>query len=91
MAILAVLFCTANFAYSKPAMPQEAKALIIKFSLAMAVVFIASVLLTLGLSLYNKFFVKSHIKDIEEKKDSLQSPKDKDEAILSFITKNRLK
>jgi hypothetical protein len=67
------------------------KSMITKFSLAMAGVVVFSVVITVGLSLYNKFFVPSQIKDYKLSKDSLRSPSDKDEAVMMFITKNRLK
>lgn len=89
MAILAVFLCTANFAHA--ALPAEIKTVAVKFTLAMFGVVLFSVLITVGLSLYNRFFVSSHIKDYKLNRDSLRTPKDKDEAIMMFITKNRLK
>jgi hypothetical protein len=91
MISLAVLFSTADLAYAKPSFPPEAKALVVKFSLAMIGVFVFSVLIMILLSLYNKFFVSPQLTNFEEKKDSLRSFEDKDEAILNFVTKNRLK
>ncbi len=90
-AFLVVLFCTANFAYSRPALPPEIKTLAVKFTLAIFAVVLFTIVISVGLSLYNKFFVAPDIKDYKLNKDSLRTPKDIDEAIMMFITKNRLK
>ena len=50
-----------------------------------------SLILYFGLALYNKFFVDEQIKDFRLRKDSLRTPSDKDEAIMMFIAKNKLK
>lgn len=90
-AILVVFFSTANFAYALPSLPQEVKTIAVKFTLAMLGVILFSIVISVGLSLYNRFFVPNVIKDYKLNKDSLRTPKDKDEAIMMFITKNRLK
>ena len=90
IAILAVFLCTANFAYAV-SIPPEVKTIAVKFSLAMFGVVLFSILISIGLSLYNRFFVSAQIKDYKLNKDSLRTPKDKDEAIMMFITKNRLR
>lgn len=89
--ILVVLFGTANFAYALPSLPEEVKTIAIKFTLAMLGVVLFSIVISVGLSLYNRFFVPNVVKDYKLNKDSLRTPKDKDEAIMMFITKNRLK
>ncbi len=90
IAILAVFSCTANFAYAVT-IPPEIKTLAVKFSLAMFGIVLFSILISVGLSLYNRFFVSAQIKDYKLNKDSLRTPKDTDEAVMMFITKNRLK
>lgn len=62
-----------------------------KFGVAMAGVFAFSFIIYIGLSLYNRFFVDAQIRDFNLRSDSLRSPKDLDESIMMFITKNRLK
>ena len=57
----------------------------------MAGVFAFSILLYVILALYNKFFVGEQIKDFNLRKDSLRTPADKDEAVMMFIAKNRLR
>ncbi|MCM1338139.1 MAG: hypothetical protein NC191_00525 [Muribaculaceae bacterium] len=86
---LAVLFCTADVAFAAPTLPAELKTMITKFSLAMGGVVVFSIIISVGLSLYNKFFVANQIKDFKLSKDSLKTPSDTDEAIMSFITKNK--
>lgn len=88
--LLAVFFSTANSAYAL-ALPTEVKTIAVKFTLAMLGVVVFSIVISIGLSLYNRFFVSSQIKDFKLSRDSLRTPADKDEAIMMFITKNRLK
>jgi len=89
-ATLAVFLCTANFAYAI-SIPAGIKQSASKILLAMLGIVLCSILLYVGLSLYNRFFVAEQIKNYKLNRDSLRTPKDKDEAILTFITKNRLK
>lgn len=91
-AILVVLLCTTNFAFAQN--PQNIiamKATVVKFTLAMLAIVVFSVVIFVGLSLYNKFFVASQVKDYKLNRDSLRTPSDSDEAVIMFITKNRLK
>lgn len=90
--VLAVMtvFCTVMPAFALQLNP-EIKIIGTKFALAMAGVFVFSLILYIGLSLYNKFFVDEQIKDFSLRKDSLRTPSDKDEAVMMFIAKNRLR
>ena len=93
-AISVVLLSTTEVAYAveqSPEMKLAIKTMVTKFSLAMIGVVVFSIVISIGLSLYNKFFVSSQIKDFKLSKDSLRTPNDKDEAVIMFITKNRLK
>ncbi len=90
-AALGVFFSTYNAAFAQSSHIAEIKTVAVKFILAMLGVALFSILIFVGLSLYNRFFVASQIKDFNLSKDSLRTPIDTDEAILSFITKNRLK
>ena len=89
IAFLAVFFNTAEFANATPTVTPEMRTIITKFSLAMAAVVAFSIMISIGLALYNKIFVDKQIKDFKLNNDSLRTPTDKDEAILSFITKNK--
>lgn len=91
-AILVVLLCTTNFAYAinRPHL-SAIKPIAVKFSLAMMGVILFSIIMWIGLSLYNRYFVAKQIKDFKMSQDSLRTPLDNDEAVKMFITKNRLK
>lgn len=90
--VLAVLFCTADVAVARgnTALPST-KSFVIKIILAMGGVGISTLLLFGGLSLYNRFFVATQLKDFKLSKESLRNPMDKNDAVMMFITKNRLK
>lgn len=88
--LLAVFLTTANSVYAL-SLPAEVKTIAVKFTLAMLGVVVFSIVISVGLSLYNRFFVSSQIKDFKLSRDSLRTPTDKDEAFIMFITKNRLK
>ena len=90
LALIFTLITISTPVFAKTFSP-EIKFIMSKFGVAMLGVAGFSFLLFFGLSLYNKFFVDSQIKDFNLRKDSLRTPKDKDEAIMSFITRCRLK
>ena len=87
---LAVLFMTANTVYAKPIINSAVKSVVTKYGTAMMAIFIVSFLLYFGLLLYNKIFVTPRIYDCNLNKDSLRTPKNKEDAVLTFITRNRL-
>lgn len=94
-AMLVVLLSTANFAFALSNNAGDAnipaiKTIAVKFILAMLGVAFFSILIFTGLSLYNRFFVAREAKDFNLRRDSLKTPQDEDEAVLMFITKNRL-
>ena len=89
MTVMAVLF-TAMPSFASKLTP-EMKTVMSKFGLAMGGVVAFSLILYIGLSLYNKFFVGEQIKDFKLRKDSLRTPADKEEAVMMFIAKNRLR
>ena len=82
---------TANTAFARPAFNPAIKSIITKYGLTMFGIAAFSILLFIGLSLYNRFFVVPRIKDANLNEDSLRTPADKEDAILSFITRNRLR
>ena len=63
--------------------------LIIKFTIAMAGVIVASVVIWLGLAVYNKILAGKNISSFDN--DVLKTPKTIDDAVKFFIKKNRLK
>ena len=62
-----------------------------KFLITMVGVILSSVVIWLGLTIYNKFFVKNHFKQTPIDEDTMNTPKTIDEAVTFFIKKNRLK
>lgn len=90
-AILVVLFCTTNFAYAKVPHLHTVKTIAVRYSIVIAAIVSFSILLCVGLSVYNKFFVSAHLKDKNLENASLKSPTDVEDAIRMFIAKNRLK
>ncbi len=62
---------------------------IVKFGLAMAGVVVSSVIIFLGLTIYNKFFVKTY-KVASNDFNILKTPKNTEDAIKFFIHKNKL-
>ena len=64
----------------------------VKFILAMAGVVISSVVIFLGLSIYNKIIVKGNTQSASSAEDEvLKTPKTVDDAIKFFINRNRLR
>lgn len=62
-----------------------------KFIVTMGAVFVSSIVIWLGLTIYNKFFVKGGKREGFEKEDILNTPKTVEEAVTFFIKKNKLK
>lgn len=89
--LLGVFMFTPNFAVAKSPLPPEFKVIFAKFSIAMIGVALFSILIYISLSLYNKFFVSENIKNAAIRNNSFSSPRDKQEAIMNFISRNRLK
>lgn len=89
MVLLGVIY-TSQASYAVKITP-EMEIVASKFGFAMCGVAAFSLILYIGLSLYNKFFVSEQIKDFNLRKDSLRTPADKDEAVMMFIAKNRLR
>lgn len=91
VATLVVLLCTTNLAFAQPAGLAALKTGVVKIFLAMLGVGVFTIVISIGLSLYNRFFVPDEVKNYNLSKNSLRSPSDKDEAIIMYLTKNKLK
>lgn len=101
--VLAV-FCTAQTVFAQNKflgavisharnIPHSAglKSAVVKFTLVILALAVFFVIMYLGLALYNRFFVPKEIKDISLDSDSLRTPRDTQEAVNMFISKNRIK
>lgn len=62
-----------------------------KYFFVLVVLTVFFIILYIGLSLYNKFFVSDVIKNANLDKISLKSPTDAEDAVAKFIYRNRLK
>ncbi|MBE7712541.1 MAG: hypothetical protein E7Z87_02215 [Cyanobacteria bacterium SIG26] len=89
-AILVVHLCTTNFAFAAVDFSPEIKSALVKFTLVMCVIVVFSLILSVGLSVYNKVFVKTKSLLFDNNSLSLKTPEDKDEAVMTYITRNRL-
>lgn len=91
VAIFVVLFGTTNLALATPKHLIHLNSDVVKLLIAMVGVGVFFVIISIGLSFYNRFFVPIERKDYKLSKDSLRPPTDKDEAIIMFLTKNKMK
>lgn len=63
---------------------------LVKFAITMAGVVLSCVLIWGGLTIYNRFFVKTSTRRISPDDDILKTPKTIEEAVTFFIKKNKL-
>ena len=84
--ILLSLLLTGNAGFSAPA---PVSSVIVKFSLAMGGVLISTLVIFLGLTIYNKIRTKV-LGELSPEEEVLRTPKTKDEAIKFFIRKNKI-
>lgn len=87
--IFTLIFLTANTGFCEETRNAVMHTAMIKFGLTMGGVALSSIIIYLGLTIYNKFFVKpKYTHSLEE--EILKTPKTKEEAIIFFINKNKL-
>ena len=86
ISLVAVILITALPAYCAPTIKET----ITKFLYVMGGVTLSSIIIFLGLSIYNKFFVKQQPKNTEEN-TIFTIPTNIDESIASFIKRNPLR
>lgn len=89
--IFALILFSANISYAVSPKLSSLKTPITKFALVMFGIIFMTMLIYIGLAIYNKIFVSNKIKNYELNKYNLDEPLDKDDAIVKFITKNNLK
>ena len=70
--------------------PPAVKDVAVKFSFAMAGVVLSSLVIFLGLTVYNKMRNNKNV-ELSPEEEVLRTPKTVDEAIKFYIRKNRLK
>ena len=69
---------------------QEKKDTILKFIITMAGVLLSSIIIFLGLTIYNKFFVNKNMFADNNSDDVLNTPKTVEEAVTFYIKRNKL-
>ncbi len=69
---------------------QEKQETILKFIIAMAGVMLSSIIIFLGLTIYNKFFVNKSMFADNNADDALNTPKTVEEAVTFYIKRNKL-
>jgi len=84
---LAVISITALPAYCIPTIQETG----IKFLCAMGGVALSSLIIYLGLTLYNKYFVNNKPNINKEDDCELQEPNNEEDAVCFFIRKNKLR
>ena len=89
--ILALGIPCVNIAYSiEQNLQISKKQLVEKYLTAVIIVGAFFILVTIGLTIYNKFFVKVKIDNDEIDTSLLDTPTDKDSALKRYITSNKL-
>lgn len=83
------LILTTNAGFCEQTRNVAVQELMIKFIIAMVGVMLASVVIWLGLALYNKILMRKIVVTTED--EILKTPKTVEEAVKFFISKNRLK
>ena len=89
--LIGLYLATPNLVYAKTSSQSELKVVMAKFMTVMIAVMVASFLLFIIGLLLKRFLAPNYIKNEENNNNSLYAPRDKDEAIVGFIMKNRLK
>ena len=90
-------FCADAVAQHVPALPAGTPTktdvfqnTLIKFAITMCGVLLSCICIWAGLTIYNRFFVKTSTRRISPDDDILKTPKTIEEAVTFFIKKNKL-
>ncbi len=86
--LFTLIFLTANTGFCEETRSAVMHTAIIKFGIVMGGVALSSIIIYVGLTLYNKFFVTPKYPHSPEE-EILKTPKTKEEAINFFINKNK--
>ena len=91
MFVFTLAFASVNAAYAIPNKLVPYKASISNFMIVMIGIVFFLGLIFIGLSIYNKYFVSKSITEYKLRKYNLADSVDKDDAILNYVTKNKLR
>ncbi len=89
--VFTLAFAGVNTAYAVPQKLMPYKSSISNFMLVMIGIVFFLGLIFIGLSIYNKYFVSKSISEYKLRKYNLADSVDKDDAILNYVTKNKLR
>ncbi len=87
----ALVISGADAVYALPQKLKPFEASISNFSVVMLAILLFLVVLFIGLTIYNKIFISSKLSDYELRKYNLADSVDRDDAILNYVTKNKLR
>ena len=87
----ALILSGVNASYSLPAKLEPVRGSANNLILAMLGIVIFLGIIYAGLFLYNKFIVSKNLTNYELRKYNLADSVDKDDAILNYVTKNKLR
>lgn len=91
MFVFTLAIASVNTAYAIPKKLMPYKSSISGFMLVMIGIVFFLGLIFIGLSIYNKYFVSKSITEYKLRKYNLADSVDKDDAILNYVTKNKLR
>lgn len=87
--LVITLILTTNAGFCEQTRNVAVQAIMVKFIIAMVGVMLASIVIWLGLAVYNKILEKRET--VSDEDDSLKTPRTTEEAVKFFIMKNKLR
>ena len=91
MLVFTLAITGVNTAYSLPEKLVPFKSSISNFLFVMIGIVLFLGLIFIGLTIYNKYFIAKNMADYQLRKYNLSDSVDKDDAILNYVTKNKLR
>ena len=91
MFVFTLAMASVNTAYALPKKLVPYKSSISNFLFVMMGIVLFMGVIFVGLTIYNKYFVAKNMTEYKLKKYNLADSVDKDDAILNYVTKNKLR
>ena len=91
LVVFTLVLTSVNAAYSLPKKLEPLSPSISKLLLVMIGIIFFLGLIFIGLTIYNKYFIAKNLANYHLKKYNLADSVDKDDAILNYVTKNKLR
>ena len=89
--VFALVLSGANTAYSLPQELAPVRSSISNLTMAMIGIFVFLGIIFVGLYLYNKFLISKNLSNYDLRKYNLADSVYKDDAILNYVTRNKLR